>query len=1134
MERFPVNDEPADADDGRLTDLLRACDEALAAGSSAEPVVRNIPLDVKNKLEPEIEWCRLVRRLLPRVATSKKPTGGNSTLLFRKFNSDWVLPGTESRALPPNHFGRFQIRRELGRGACGVVFLAFDPKLGREVALKVPRPEVIVHPELRSRFAQEARAAAGLDHPNLVPVYEAHDDGAFCYIASAYCPGVTLTAWLKARTDPVPCDLAARLIAVLAEAVEHAHRRGILHRDLKPGNIMLSPRSAGDDASTVTDSARVSEKLEFVPRIMDFGLAKLLQGEPGEIAPDHLTQSGAIVGTPNYMAPEQAGGDNNHVGPATDVYALGAILYEVLTGRPPFRGEQIVKTLLMVRNQEPAAPGRLRSDVPRDLETICLKCLHKDPPKRYVSAQALAEDLGRYLGRQPIMARRVGLVGRAVLWCRRNPALASTVAASGMALAVVAGMSLYQVYQERDRYRQERDKAQANLYQSLVGEARALRLARGPGYRAEAFGRLQRALALETPARDPYALRQEAIACLGDFVGLEPAVWSDVPPERLVVAQAVSPAGNEVALGMTNPRGDEGIISLRDRVSGRETARLVGHNAGVFAVIYGAGGNLLVSADDKGSIKTWVRQAEVWKCTRTLKTEPSRRPGYVHAVSLALSPSQQRLFVCSRLTNVVRVWDLGTGAEVESFRATGAHLLYGMTVSHDGKWLAAVEIWPTDVNEVLVWEVATHKLVSRIAPGLGPINEVVLGPGDKYLACACDGGVAVFDAPEFRSRLFVRGDSPNSVAFSPNGHLLAIPALQFGIVRLWDIRANRETALLKHPGEPHAVAFTNDGAALIAVGAGLVHVWDLYCNGEKVDLPGHDHAVLSVSFSPDGGRLLSSGADGKLRISDPHTGRLLGQLNGPVRSALGGDGRTLVSVEDSGDVKTWEVSDPASVRVLRVYKHAMGSAVWSASISPDGAYLAASGALGLTLWKRDEPRGSRLAEESVFSCTFSPDGRLLVWGHNNGVSVRDCIRQTQAWFTFEHVRTGSFSFFPDNRRMVMVNSRREIEAFDVVDRKPLYAFGTIDLGGHSDFFTGRQSIVSPDGKWLAIQAPSIPVWDVDAKKQLFTLPVERTEPHCLAWSRNCEMLAVGSNDGGLAVWSIPALRAQLARLGLDW
>jgi WD40 repeat protein len=1129
-----MNDEQATAEEGRLTVLLRACDEALAAGRSAEPVVRNISEDVKNKLEPDIEWCRLVRRLLPGVATLEASSGGDCPGFFRKSESPVVQAGTESRTLPLKHLGRFRIRRELGRGACGVVFLAFDPKLGREVALKVPRPEVLVHPELFSRFTQEARAAATLDHPNLVPVYEARDDGAICYIASAYCPGLTLTAWLKARAEPVPCDLAARLIAVLAEAVEHAHRRGILHRDLKPGNIMLSPRPAGGDGSTVLDSARVTEQLEFVPRIMDFGLAKLLQGEPGEPESDALTQSGAIVGTPNYMAPEQAGGDNKQVGPVTDVYALGAMLYELLTGRPPFRGDQIVNTLLMVRNQEPAAPSRLRCDVPRDLQTICLKCLHKDPRKRYVSAQALADDLYRFLTRQPIMARRVGMMGRALLWCRRNPGLASTVAAALVAVAVVAGVGLYEVFQERDRYRQERDKAQASLYQSLVGEARALRLARAPGYRPKAFGRLQQALALETPARDPYTLRQEAIACLGDFVGLEPAAWSDFPPESLAVAQAVQPGGNEMALGMTSLTGDEGSISLRDCVSGKETARLKGHDAGVYALLYGADGNLLVSADDRGSIKTWVRQSDGWTCAKTLKTEPSGRPGYVHAVSLALSPDQQRLFVCPRMTQVVHVWDLATGAEVESFRAPGGHLFYGMTLSHDGKWLAAVEFWPSADHVVLIWEVATHKLVSRISPGLGAINDVVLGPVDKHLACACDGGVAVFDAPDFRSRLFVRGDSPNSVAFSPNGHLLAIPALQYGIVRLWDIRANRETALLKHPAEPHDVAFTDDGAALIAVGARLVHVWDLYCNGEKIDLSGHDHDVLSASFSPEGRRLLSSGADGKLRISDPRTGHVLGQFDGPVRSALGGDGRTLLSIDESGGVKTRDVSDPASVRLLHSYEHAMGSAVWSASISPDGALLAAAGERGLTLWKRNESRGTRLTDENVYACTFSPDSRLLVWSQKGGVSVRDCIRKTQAWFTFEHARTGSFSFLPDNRRMVMVNRRREIVSFDIIDCRPLDTFGTVEMGGHSEFFAGRLSIVSPDGRWLAIQAPSIPVWDVAARKQLFSLPIERTEPHCLAWSRNNEMLAVGSNDGGLVVWNIPALRAQLARLGLDW
>jgi tRNA A-37 threonylcarbamoyl transferase component Bud32 len=457
-----MNPEEAVEPDDRVDLLLAACDEAVAGGISPEAVIKSdTPVEVRSRIEREVAWCRLVRRLLPGAG------------LEASSDANTFFHSAPYRAPSLSQLGRFHIRRELGRGGFGLVFLAFDPKLGREVALKVPRPEAIMHPELRSRFQHEARATASLEHPNLVPVYESGEDGAICYIASAYCPGITLSAWLKERKEPVPFGLAAQLVATLAEAVEHAHRRGILHRDLKPANIMLSPREASAEATTANSSLptiQISE-MEFIPRIMDFGLAKVLQDEDNAETREYLTQTGAILGTPAYMAPEQAGGQSRSIGPATDVYGLGVILYELLTGRPPFRGDGTVDTLVQVQTREPLSPGKLRSKLPRDLQTICLKCLQKDPRKRYPTAQALADDLQRYSTRRPIEARRTGILGRGLLWCQRNPALAATIALASLAVSVVSGAGLHQVFQERERYREERDRsreerdrAQANLY----------------------------------------------------------------------------------------------------------------------------------------------------------------------------------------------------------------------------------------------------------------------------------------------------------------------------------------------------------------------------------------------------------------------------------------------------------------------------------------------------------------------------------------------------------------------------------------------------------------------------------------------------------------------------------------------
>jgi serine/threonine-protein kinase len=343
----------------------------------------------------------------------------------------------------------YEILGELGRGGMGVVYQARQAGLNRLVALKMLRLGEDASPDQLARFAREAEAVAQLQHSHIVQIHEVGCQDGRPYFALEYMDGGSLDK--KLAGQPQAARLAAQLVETLARAMHMAHQHHIVHRDLKPANVLLS-----GGADTPLE--------QCIPKITDFGLAKRLDVDLGQ------TQSGVVMGTPPYMAPEQARGHSKEVGPAADVYALGAILYELLTGRPPFQGENALDTLQQVVSQDPVAPRFLQPKVPRDLETICLRCLHKEAGKRYASAEALAEDLERFLAGEPIRARPVGSAERFWRWCRRNPLAASLAGALGL-IVIGSLMGLTGLYLNADSQRRRAEGAEESL-QKAADEAR--------------------------------------------------------------------------------------------------------------------------------------------------------------------------------------------------------------------------------------------------------------------------------------------------------------------------------------------------------------------------------------------------------------------------------------------------------------------------------------------------------------------------------------------------------------------------------------------------------------------------------------------------------------------------------------
>jgi WD40 repeat protein/Flp pilus assembly protein TadD/tRNA A-37 threonylcarbamoyl transferase component Bud32 len=886
----------------------------------------------------------------------------------------------------------YELLERLGQGGMGIVYKARQKSLGRTVALKMVLAGAHASPREHARFVREAEVVARLPHPNIVHIHEVGEHEGRPFLSLEFVEGGSLDK--KLGGTPQPAVEAARLVETLARAVHHAHLQGVVHRDLKPANVLLT---AGG-----------------IPKIADFGLARLAAGS-GQ------TQSGDILGTPSYMAPEQAAGRNSAVGPATDVYALGATLYELLTGRPPFRADNAVETLRQVLEQEPVAPTRLQPRVPRDLETICLKCLHKVPARRYESAVALADDLRRFLDGQPILARQTSVCERGLKWVRRKPALAALCAVTAAAAIAVV---LYNVWLQAalTDANSQRNAAQTALEEKRRQLVQA-RLAEGTRLLEEGdwLGSL---LPFTEAARlDEVDSRRAAVhqLRLSTILRQCPRLVHFWTHEGEVRHAQFTPDGRQVLIVAGR------VACLWDIDTGKEVLRL-SHGKEIKAAALTGDGRRLVTGADDHSVKIWD--------TTSGRDLGQLVPGDGEIVHLVFVGDGERVAVATRPAEMktrIEVHDVsGKGSSPAVDAPVG--VLYEVAFSPDGRLALTGGEPPT------IWDVPTGR--SRLEmPGMSLVTCASFG-ADSRLVAAADvmGLVQIWDATTTKKVASVRHAPPvRHLAFSPDSRFLITGGVD-GLARVWRLPAGEPAAELRHgPAFTHAVsqvAFSPDGRhqVLVAGADNTARVW----GGPRPASPllRHSDRVTQASFSPDGRFVLTVSADRAVRVWDLAAGRLamppLDHDGTITHVAFDPQRRRVVTAGVDRTARVWDAASGQPQLYLAhkfEVRYAMLTADGRALTATDdntrgeGEALAWDGATGNLLFERataQKVQGVTPSDRGVRRAWFSPSGHFVAALTGDGAcQVWDTLTGQSVIGNLEHKSTiNHVTFSPDERRLL--------------------------------------------------------------------------------------------------------------------